>query len=258
VRAALEDNLFAFFRAIAQLPGGELEDDRRLLRIATGLPSPTHNSVGRARLEPDEVDQVVDEVAAWYRERRAHFFWWTGPQSSPPDLDDRLLAAGLQAFDRDMPGMAMALEDIYESAVSPPGVFVEEVHGENALVEWGRLFCDAHGAPPPAAESWVEAARRVGFTRLPWSYWVARLDGEPAGLGLTFVGGGAIGLYAIGTLPSARRRGVGTALTLVPMLQARDEGVEVAILHSTPEGEKLYRRLGFKEYGRLSRFRGGV
>ena len=86
------------------------------MRVATGLPSPTHNSIGRARLELDEVAPAVEKVRAWYGKRGVGFFWWTGEQSSPPDLDDRLLAAGLQAFDQDMPGMAMALEDVDESA----------------------------------------------------------------------------------------------------------------------------------------------
>lgn len=258
MRAEIEDNLFAIFREFASLPGGELHEDGRMLRVATGLPSPTHNSIGRARLEPDEVAPAVEEARAWYGDRAARFFWWTGAQSSPPDLDDQLQAAGLQAFDQNMPGMAIALEDVAESAAAPPGVVVEQIHREEALVEWARLFCEAHGAPPPAAESWIEAARRLDFRDVPWDSWIARLDGEPAGLGLSYVGGGAIGLYAIGTLSRARRRGVGTALTLVPMLEARERGVPVAILHSTPEGQPLYRKLGFKEYCRISRFLGGA
>jgi ribosomal protein S18 acetylase RimI-like enzyme len=258
VRAAVEDNLFAFLRAIAELPGGELEEDERMLRIATGLPSPMHNSIGRANLAAEDVEAAVQEVADWYRERNTRFFWWTGPQSTPSDLEDRLLAAGLQEFERDMPGMAMPLADMDESGAYPPGVTVEEVRGEDGLRDWARLFCNAHGAPPLAAESWVEAARRVDFAELPWKYWVAWLDGEHAGLGLSYVGGGAVGLFAIGTLPGARRRGVGSALTLVPMLEAREQGVEAAILQATPDGEQLYLRLGFQEYGRLGRFLGGA
>jgi ribosomal protein S18 acetylase RimI-like enzyme len=67
-----------------------------------------------------------------------------------------------------------------------------------------------------------------------------------------------IGLYGIGTLPAARRRGVGSALTLIPMLAARDEGYRAAILHATPDGALLYPRLGFEEYCRISRFAGGL
>jgi GNAT superfamily N-acetyltransferase len=229
-----------------------------MLRFATGLPSPMNNSIARAQLEADEVERAVEEAAAWYRQQPARFFWWTGPQSSPPDLDARLEAAGLSPAGRDWLGMAMPLAEVDEELASPDGVVVEKAVAEADVALWAEVFCDAHEVPAWAGESWVEAARRAEFGELPWRCWVACLDGEPAGVGLSFVGAGAVGLYGIGTLPQARRRGVGTALTLVPMLQARDEGVDTAILHATPDGEKLYPRLGFTEYCRVSRFLGGT
>ena len=42
------------------------------------------------------------------------------------------------------------------------------------------------------------------------------------------------------------------------MLAARDEGFHAAILHATPDGERLYPRLGFREYCQISRFAGGL
>jgi hypothetical protein len=42
------------------------------------------------------------------------------------------------------------------------------------------------------------------------------------------------------------------------MLEARDAGYRVAILQSTPDGERLYPRLGFRTYCTVSRFLGGV
>ena len=154
--------------------------------------------------------------------------------------------------------MANALADIDEERARPPGVAVEPAPDEAGLELWGRMFCGAHGAPPAAARAWIDAARRLGFHDLPWDCWLARIDGTPVGLGLSFLGGGVVGLYGIGTLPAARRRGVGSALTLVPMLKAREEGYAAAILHATPDGELLYPRLGFREYCRISRFLGGV
>jgi GNAT superfamily N-acetyltransferase len=154
--------------------------------------------------------------------------------------------------------MAMALADLDEEQARPEGVSVRPAHGEGELEAWGRVFWAAHDLPPWAADSWLEAARRFRFRGLPWEHWVATLDGELAGVGLSHLGGGVIGLYGIGTLPSARRRGVGSALTLVPMLAAQDEGCRAAILHATPDGEQLYPRLGFREYCRISRFAGGL
>jgi GNAT superfamily N-acetyltransferase len=246
---AIEQNLFALFRAIAALPGGELVETEELLLHRTELPSPMFNGVARTH------DVPIETVTARFSQP---FFWWTGPQSSPGDLDKRLEAAGFRDAGRDSPGMAAALADVDEESARPPGVAVERAEDEAGLQLWGRMFCEAHGAPPAAAQAWIDAARTLEFHDLPWEHWLARIDGQPVGLGLSFLGAGVVGLYGIGTLPAARRRGVGTALTLVPMLEAREDGYAAAILHATPEGELLYPRLGFREYCRISRFVGGV
>lgn len=245
--AAIENNLFALFRAMGRLPGATLEESDEMIRFSTGLESPMFNGVARTRVKTVS-PRILDRP----------FFWWTGPQSAPADIDDRLVAAGLRPAGRDSPGMAVALADVDEEQARPEGVAVEPVESESALELWGRIFWAAHDLPPSAADSWLEAARRLRFRDLPWRHWVATLDGEPAGIGLSYIGGGVIGLYGIGTLHAARRRGVGSALTLVPMLAAREEGVRAAILHATPEGERLYLGLGFDEYCRISRFAGGL
>lgn len=244
---AIEENLFSLLRAIGTLPGGRLEETDEMLRVWTGLPSPMFNGVARTQVERVSL-RLLDEP----------FFWWTGPQSSPSDLDERLEAAGFSPSGLNWPGMAMPLEAIDEEQAAPPGVEVERATTEPELDEWGRAFCAAFDLPPWSAQAWIEAARRLGFRDLPWKHWIARIDGDPAGIGLSHVGGGVIGLYGIGTIPAARRRGVGSALTLVPMLAAREAGFRAAILHATPDGERLYPRLGFRPYCRISRFLGGI
>jgi GNAT superfamily N-acetyltransferase len=252
--AAVEENLLDFFRQIAALPGGELDDGPRLLRWTTGLPSPMHNGVARADLAEDEVETAVAEIAGHFAGRGVPFFWWTGPSSSPSDLNERLERSGLRDSGRDWPGMAMPLDGMRDP---PTGIAVERVEGEQQLEEWSRVFAAAFGIPGWAGQSWVGAARRRGFAGLPWRHYLARLDGQPVGTGLAHFGADVVGLYGIATIPEARRRGVGAALTLVPMHEARDERYRAAILHTTPEGEPLCRSLGFVEYCRISRFVGG-
>jgi len=137
--SAIEENLFALFREIAALPGGELVETEELLLHQTGLSSPMFNGVSRTR------DVPVEKVSRRFSQP---FFWWTGPQSSPGDLDDRLEAAGLPDAGRDSPGMANALADIDEERARPPGVAVEPAPDEAGLELSGRMFCGTVLRPP--------------------------------------------------------------------------------------------------------------
>jgi predicted acetyltransferase len=56
-------------------------------------------------------------------------------------------------------------------------------------------------------------------------------------------------VYGVGTVPDARGRGFGAAITLHPFLDARDQGYHYGVLFATEMGAPVYRRLGFREVG---------
>lgn len=60
---------------------------------------------------------------------------------------------------------------------------------------------------------------------------------------------GIAGLYDMGVAPDYRRRGIGRALTLAAGRIAREAGCTHAVLNATPEGEWLYKTVGFERLG---------
>jgi ribosomal protein S18 acetylase RimI-like enzyme len=83
---------------------------------------------------------------------------------------------------------------------------------------------------------------------------VGLLDGENVGSAMAFDHDGDCGIYNVGTEDRARRRGVGTAMTARLLLDARDRGCRTATLQSTPIGEGVYARLGFRSLGTIREF----
>jgi GNAT superfamily N-acetyltransferase len=80
---------------------------------------------------------------------------------------------------------------------------------------------------------------------------VAWFKGEPVASALTFELAGDCGIYNVGTVPHARRRGLATALTAHLLQEARASGCDSASLQSTPMAERVYAAAGFRDFGRF-------
>jgi ribosomal protein S18 acetylase RimI-like enzyme len=80
---------------------------------------------------------------------------------------------------------------------------------------------------------------------------VARLDGASVATAMAFELDGDYGIYNVGTLEHARRRGLGTGVTAALLRDALARGCETASLQATPMAERLYAALGFRDLGRM-------
>jgi ribosomal protein S18 acetylase RimI-like enzyme len=77
--------------------------------------------------------------------------------------------------------------------------------------------------------------------------WVGYLDGEPVSTAATVMGGGAVGVYNVATMPEHQNRGYGETVTRHAVAEAqRRHGITQTILQSTPAGNRLYQRMGFR------------
>jgi GNAT superfamily N-acetyltransferase len=260
---AIEDNLHALFRAMSSLPGAELVQTPELGRHCAPPHNPMFKGAWATRLAPEQVDEAFDDVLAWFAKRRApFFFWWTGPSTRPLGLGERLaerglismeaqtehLAGGLKVDAQGAPGMAADLDAVDEGRLRevPRGFTIERVRDERALRDFRQAVAEAYALPDVTVQAWVDATLTFGFERAPWRLYLGRLDGEPVATTLLFNGGGVAGVYAVGTVERARGKGIGGAITLAPLLEAREEGYRHAVLFSTAIGVRAYERIGFR------------
>lgn len=85
-------------------------------------------------------------------------------------------------------------------------------------------------------------------------FYVARFNGEIATALMAFDHEGDCGIYIVGTVPAARRRGLATALTALAVAEARERGCTTASLQSTEMAEGVYARVGFRDLGRFDEY----
>lgn len=152
--------------------------------------------------------------------------------------------------------VAMAMPDL--SRLRPPSAPPDVVIGPVAVRQASDGFSleDAvrlsvlYGEDPSASSRDLELEAQL-LRRLTGIRFFAALDadGTCVATGGSRVVDGAALVAGVATLPSHRRRGIGTAITAVALQAAAEAGAWEAFLDSSPAGVGIYRRLGFTEIG---------
>lgn len=227
------------FRSFAALPNARLIDEAGAFGAATDVPLTFFNGIATAR-EPD-VPAVIDI----FRRRGRAFRWWVRDS----------LAAELRAHGMrhrwDTPGMIADLARIGR-AEAPPELRIVRVTNLELLAEWAWVLTSVFRTGSDY-ETWIAAFGALGFDGA-WSHFVGYLDDEPVSTTSLMVSGDVAGIYHVGTLESARGRGIGSAVTRAALLHARERGAKEAALQSSDMAVNVYRGLGFADAGTLAMY----
>jgi GNAT superfamily N-acetyltransferase len=221
----------------AETAGGEAHRERGVAWAA----SPAGAVLAFPRLSSRRLAALLpDLLAAGRRAGAREASSWSQLPTEPTDLDTQLHAAG---FRDGWQAHWMAIELDHVSATPPPAG--TELGLSAGTWEPTRLPYDGAGIARVRARLGDARPRRV------W-HLAARRDGEAVGHALVHVTRGPLGvagLYDMGVLPSERRHGIGRALVARALELARSQRCAVATLNATPEGELLYRHVGFRSVG---------
>jgi ribosomal protein S18 acetylase RimI-like enzyme len=250
--AAIRANLFEYYRYLGRSPQAEFYDSPQLTWLLTGIAHPFLNNVFRTNLDPDNVDDTIARTLAYFTSRNVtQLSWWIEPGPQPADLAEPLLAHGL-VHTEGGPGMAVELSALNEDLLNPVELVIERVGDRDTLKRWVVAFAAGFELSGSERASF-DLYAGLGFD-LPLRSYVGFLKGEPVATAQLFLGAGVAGVYCVSTVPQARCCGIGAALTLAALREARDEGYRAGILQSSPMGFRVYRRLGFRELCRMSHF----
>ena len=249
--AAIEANLNATFSLLGRSPSTQLHDDDPDLRwyISPKVPHPLFNHVYFTRLpQQEDVDARIEELRKHFASYQLPLMWSVGPFSSPSALGSHLESHGLRGVE-ESPGMALDLKALNEDIPFPSELIIERVSNAEVLSEFVNVMRVGFEMPVFTVDGLFEVFSAVGLTEeSPWRNYVGRLDGEVVTTASLAIVAGVAGIYDIVTLPEARRRGFGAAITLAALREARELGYRIGILQSSAEGLGVYRRLGFEQY----------
>jgi ribosomal protein S18 acetylase RimI-like enzyme len=228
--------------------------DDQLMVIDSGLPCDTFNVVCRARLAFDTMDERIRRVVTHFSAGQRPFAWWVGPCDQPDSLGQALQHAGFQAAEANV-AMAADLHALAAADLSPSGLQIKRARTLAQIRDFATITA-ANWQPPDedVLHFYDSAAPLLLSEDCPIRLYIGYLDGEPVATSEMTVAGGVAGLYNVATLSDYRRRGFGSALTLHPLLEARAEGLNLASLQASPDGQGVYARLGFTAIGQVMEY----
>ena len=249
------EHFVAYVMHCGQTPNGENHDSPELAWAISGVLSSYMNSVVRTRLSPeDDIDGIIESVLDRARQRSVPLGWFLVPGTTPEDMDFRLESHGFE-FEGFDPGLAVDLNILPDLTNAPDDLEVVEVLDLQTLETWVNVWSESYNSDETKRQSRfnLRASQGLGPEKSYRSY-LAYLDGKPVATSELFLGAGVAAIVWVGTIPSARRQGIGGAVTLAPLLEARRLGYRIGSLMASELGYPVYRKLGFQEYCRFPQY----
>jgi ribosomal protein S18 acetylase RimI-like enzyme len=225
---------------------GEARDYPGLAVASCGLNCAVFNSaLLRGPAREGEFERLLALAGVHFRQRRVGWTFW---------LCDDLVPAPLQKHAR------LLLRDSGMSLIAqPPGMFAEElspprreaapidiqqVHDETTRIDFAHLSSVIFSLP-------FDTSRHIyGAPELwqgPMIGWVGYVQGRAVSIVTVVIGGGALGVYSVGTLPEFQGRGYAETMIRYALDHARTlSGPQPTVLQSTSQGFNLYARMGYR------------
>lgn len=248
---AIEANLFEFYKLFRHVPGTQLFDGPHFDQTVTVYDNPRFNCVFNAKIAPEQVSDAIDLAIHRAQQHGFAFTWWVGPASEPSDLEQHLQARGFWHAGG-TPGMAVDLLALEEDQPRPSNLVIRRIEDDESLKTWSNILTVSFSMEPDIAAAFDDVALAYAHTpNLPYIPYMAWLDDQPVAVSALVTAVGIAGIYNVATLPQARGQGIGAAITLAPLLEARAEGYRIGTLLSSKMGLPVYHRLGFRQYSRM-------
>lgn len=215
----------------------ELVEVDGLLVAISNLPAPDLNGAYVVR-EPTHPASALAAAEAELS-TRGMMFGIDMQAGRHPSVDVAVRAAGLEMI-LVRPAVAVRVEEL-APAQPPDGVTIQPIETSGDAGALARVDAEAFEGNLEISERFY-AAGVVGVEGCRG--FVAWEGGVPVGAGIAYEVAGTVGIYGVSVIPSARRRGIGAAITVTCARAFSD--ADLAWLQASEMGLSMYEGLGFQ------------
>ena len=252
VKKAIKENWENYHYCLGRSSSVELSIGRYLTWFITNVPDHFMNLVVCTQLPAEGAAELIEHALDHFRSLHIRKVTWLVQEGVlAAEIKKYLLSYGLTLNESFGAEMAADLSSMPDDVPVPTGLKIVRVEDKETLQQWIHVASLGFHVPAEYENVWYEFFVEAVFEQPFWSY-LAVLDDRPVGTSQLFLSAGVAGIYNVTCVPEARGQGIGAAITLAPLLDARAIGYRIAILQASEMGARVYRRLGFQDFGQLS------
>jgi GNAT superfamily N-acetyltransferase len=252
VKSAIKANWEAYHYCLGRSPNVELSIGRYLTWLMTDLPDFFMNLVVSTRLPSEAADELIESALAHFKSMNIRKLSWLAHEGVPStETSTALIAHGLTFRESYATEMAVNLSRLLEDQPIHPDLRIIPVIDGDTLRQWIHVASIGFRINEKFEQVWYDFFIDAIFNPQFRTY-LALSNGKPVGTSQLFLSEGVAGIYNVTCIPEARGQGIGSAIALAPLLEARELGYRIGILQASKQGYNVYRRLGFQDFGNLS------
>ena len=247
----IEGNFIESIRHWGELPKSLIEHEEEIIRMTTGVPLADLNFITSTGPVKESIDSKIESTISFFESRRMPCLWWIFPKSTSQDLTEHLKAHGF-SFRGSVPCMASDLSDLNQEIPLQRGLTIQPVKKQAELEMWAKTSSVGLRVPNSFKEMYIKFIMTFPVNDdSKQKLYLGFFDGDPVATALLFLSAVVAEINLVSTIPSKRKKGLGSFITHYSLLDAFKMGYRVGVLESLPLGENVYKRLGFREYCRV-------
>ena len=245
----IERNLRAAMACFARSKSsGEPVELPGLQLVYSGIPHAVFNSAMLTEpvLAISDLRRRLDRAQDFYRRRAQTWSLWLCEDWIEPSLRGAAVNV-IQDFNLHFssspPGMLAPQLRVPQRKL--PALDIRPITDTTARLDFCQVMSLAFEGPFAVL---LEAYREERFWNADFTGWIGYRDAQAISTACTVTHAGAVGVYAVATIPDEQGKGYGETIVRHAVASAQEKfGIEVSVLQTSVPGMPLYRRLGYRQ-----------
>ena len=235
----------------AESYGKLVSEETNYTLVDCGLPLSSDNHVLSLGIHGLPTLAEIKKIIAYYKKRKLPFKWWVYPDCAyQQEIEKMLVSTGFIPKEH-CASMHLLLDEYHIASEELPEEYrIECVKNEDEMRDFAKVLASTSNPLNASVITFYNDIKGLFLhPESPFSLYVLYVSNVPVSTAMCLHQNDTMGLYSVATHPDHRSKGYAKRITEYTLKLAKELTCKQMILQATPQGDALYRKLGFQQKG---------